>query len=193
MALFADLAACRAQLQQHAWAGDTWSFRESQLLVSDLRHLCVAFADRTVNKALTKLDLSTQRQLDDDTAVELAQMLAANQSLRSLNVSHCAIGETGAAALARALRGNTTLRELDIRGNVFADEALTHLLHAASENRSLTGLYLPVSTTPNVVALAAETFRVSTLLDYLGPGGPLHRKADGPDPATEAQACCTLA
>lgn len=76
--------------------------------------------------ACVQLDLSHQT-LDSAQAVQLAEVLEANTSLKALDVSHNRIGYRGMQALAGSLRRNKTLKEVSIAANGLSHKDLITL------------------------------------------------------------------
>lgn len=72
------------------------------------------------NTTLTKLWLSDNK-LDSDGAALLATALQANESVQSLVLNGCNIGDRGVRALADACAQNKTLRALDLNYNPCTD------------------------------------------------------------------------
>jgi hypothetical protein len=68
----------------------------------------------------------------------------AGASIRELDVRGNQLGDTGAAALARALQANATLRRLEIDQNGIGLSGFRRLLDALERNLTLTDLSLPV-------------------------------------------------
>ncbi len=75
------------------------------------------------NYALTRLALS-HNAIADSGATALATALHANSSLRVLELRFNAIGDAGALALARALRVNRGLARLCVRDNLISYAAV---------------------------------------------------------------------
>jgi hypothetical protein len=64
-------------------------------------------------------------------------LLGAKPSLKSLNLVSRGIGNSGAYALAAALKRNCTLEDLDLYNNEIGDEGITALAGALLSNRSI--------------------------------------------------------
>lgn len=87
----------------------------------------VALADMLKNNStVTSIDLGGGDALRDESALALAEAIACNTTLKSLNLEaysagHCShedLGEAGAMALAEAIGCNSTLKYLNLRYNV---------------------------------------------------------------------------
>ena len=85
---------------------------------------------RTNDPALTHLSLP-RKQLTDENIIELCSALAANTTLKSLQVSDNRIGDAGAQALA----ANTTLKSLSVGFNRIGDVNLRLLQDAIIRNK----------------------------------------------------------
>ena len=70
------------------------------------------------NRTITAIDLSWNSDLamaGSDGAVSLAEAIASNRNLTSVNLSETSIGDRCAAAMCRAINQNSALRTLNLR------------------------------------------------------------------------------
>ncbi len=70
----------------------------------------------------------------DDLGESLAEMIAANQGLEKLKITHVNISDDEANMIAEALKKNTTLKHLDLWGCNMSSEAVKVILNAMKEN-----------------------------------------------------------
>src|SRR3989338_1454475 len=77
----------------------------------------------------------------DEGAGRLAEVLAINSTLTSLDLRYNEVGAAGAGRLAEALTTNSTLTTLDLRYNQVTDEGGRRLADALVANSSLTAIY----------------------------------------------------
>ena len=127
------------------------------------------------NNVLEYLDLSINF-IGDRGAIALARVLESNRTLTYLDMgifgenmegipdffrpssdfddvrSEC-IGESGASAIAQALRSNCSLTYLDLRGNAINDSAAAALGQALQSNCTLTHFYLRSMFIPNEIQI----------------------------------------
>lgn len=68
------------------------------------------------NTSLLSLDLS-RKLIDDKEGVDLANMIAMNKTLRKLELEGNKLGMNSASAFGRALKQNRTLKYLDLESN----------------------------------------------------------------------------
>jgi hypothetical protein len=95
----------------------------------------------------------------------LVEALKENTTVTHVNLSHDAIGDEGAIALAAALKENATIRELHLSFNVIGDEGAVALARALTTHTSLTTILLHHCSIGNIGASAfLETLRCNTVL-----------------------------
>lgn len=95
-------------------------------------------APTTVNPlpmALQKLDMS-QCEFGNDTIAVLAEHLAENCHLTSLNLDHCRLDDGEAAQVIQALEGHPSLTDLSIRLNYCETESVDALAHLLVNNQT---------------------------------------------------------
>ncbi|WP_052236381.1 DUF294 nucleotidyltransferase-like domain-containing protein [Candidatus Protochlamydia amoebophila] len=90
---------------------------------------------------LTLLDLSG-RGINDKEVEVIAQSLASNTTLKSLNLGYNQIGDQGAEAIAQSLASNTTLETLGLNNNQISDRGAKAISKALASNNTLETLYL---------------------------------------------------
>ena len=93
------------------------------------------------NSSLTSLDLSGNA-ISQSGASCLSHSLIANSSLTSLYLSGNIIGDDGASCLSQSLIANSSLTTLDLSGCSISQSGASCLSHALITNSSLTSLYL---------------------------------------------------
>jgi len=81
-------------------------------------------------------------QIGDSGAAAIAQALRSNCVLTRLNLQNNRISDLGATAIGEALQSNCTLTHLQLRGNRICDVGASHLAHAIRVNRRLVNLDL---------------------------------------------------
>ena len=84
------------------------------------------------NSSLTELDLSANPGCGSAGAVALGAALVRNETLRSLNLGGCALGDDGAIALAQGLAGARGLRRLSLFTNAISDSGAAELARGAA-------------------------------------------------------------
>ena len=97
---------------------------------------------RTLGLHLHISDLDLSKILNESEAAPLSQVLAANSSVTSLDLSDSYIHDSGAASLSQALATNSSLTSLDLSNNGIGDSGATSLSQALATNSSLTSLDL---------------------------------------------------
>lgn len=83
--------------------------------------------------------------LDSDRVPVLAKVLAANNTLTTLNISDNRIGDSGARAIAEALQENHTLTTLDISGSDIGDAGARAIAEVLRKNHTLTTLDISIN------------------------------------------------
>ncbi|KAL7556295.1 hypothetical protein ACA910_017416 [Epithemia clementina (nom. ined.)] len=115
---------------------DWHSFLVSNTKIGDvsMEALFKAFASTYATDAF--LFLSEETNMDDETAVSLAEALQNNPSWKKLDLRSSQIGKTGWQALSLALHSNTVWEKLSLYGTVMDDEAATALFAALQPNKT---------------------------------------------------------
>lgn len=72
---------------------------------------------KATNSPIQELNLSFNSCIDDDCMKSLGEYIKCNKTIRALNISYCAITDTGIDMLIPYLDDNTTFKELNINGN----------------------------------------------------------------------------
>lgn len=105
--------------------------------------------------SLKEVDLALHT-LSDTGAEAVAEALKTNATLTSLDLTSAEIGDQGVEFLAEALLVNTSLRHLDLQCNNFGEKGIQALCRALDEdrNRSLTSLRVFSSNAGDTGALA---------------------------------------
>jgi len=120
-----------------------------------------------VNSNVITLNI-TYNQLNDAGTVVLADALLHNHSIRSLDLSGNRIGPAGAAALAEVLRSNNGIRALNIQNNRVGDPGVVALAEGIKNNGHLAILNLSCNKIGLAGAAAlAEALRHNTGLQNL--------------------------
>lgn len=88
------------------------------------------------NKSLRTLDVSANN-IGQNSAVRIANVLKDNVTLRSLDFSHNKIGPQGVQAFAELIKHNQSLRRLNVSGCQIDSENTVVLANAVAENKSL--------------------------------------------------------
>jgi Ran GTPase-activating protein (RanGAP) involved in mRNA processing and transport len=92
--------------------------------------------------------------INDTGAQAIAEALKVNTSLKAFYIAHNKIGPTGAQAFAEALKINTSLNVLNISLNNIGDTGAQSIAEALNENTSLTELKLIINHIGNTGAKA---------------------------------------
>ena len=92
-------------------------------------------------EALRGKDMKEFR-IGDSGAAAIAQALRSNSVLTRLNLQNNRISDPGATAIGQALQSNCTLTHLQLRGNRICDVGASHLANAIRVNRCLVNLDL---------------------------------------------------
>ena len=88
------------------------------------------------NSSLTTLNLGCN-EIGDKGAGRLGEVLTTNSTLTTLDLSSNQVGDEGAGRLAEALPSNSTLTTLDLSWNQLGDEGAGWLAEALATNSSL--------------------------------------------------------
>lgn len=148
----------------------------SDTLITDAG--CTALARRlNACKSLQYLSLSGNHYIGSEGAVAFAHL----EHLVELNLAACCIGNTGAAALADALRRSASLRRLDLRRNSFTVTGARTL--ASTQEMHVRDVYIDLSVFQDTVQRGAQNramrMRVLAVMQCLdaddGGGVPLRR------------------
>ena len=98
------------------------------------------------NRTLRSLNFYFNHQVGEPGSspgiVQLAEALHGNETLTSLDLGHCIVGDDGAAAFAAALRVNHTLLSLNLENCRIGAPGLRAILEAARVNSTLQALDL---------------------------------------------------
>jgi hypothetical protein len=123
---------------------------------------------------LASLCLLRHRMFGEAEAVALSKALAANTTLKDLNLSSHAIAPGMASVLGTAVAANTTLRTLSIGDSTFDDAALESLCHGIAASRSLYTLDLEQkSISASGCAILAHALRTSAVQELLLAGNAI--------------------
>jgi Leucine Rich repeat len=107
----------------------------------------------------------TSYGIDSEQAKQIANELAANTTLKFLDLSDNEVGELGAPAIAHALTKNRTLTRLDLDDNGIGNVGSVTIAMALLQNMSLQTLFLCGNgIDPAGAASFAETLRINTCL-----------------------------
>ena len=97
----------------------------------------VVARNRTLRSLIFYFNIQVGEPGSSPGIVQLAEALHGNQTLTSLNLGHCIVGDDGAAALAAALRVNHTLLKLNLENCRIGGPGLRAILEAARVNSTL--------------------------------------------------------
>ncbi|KAJ3310303.1 hypothetical protein HDV04_005148 [Boothiomyces sp. JEL0838] len=96
----------------------------------------------------------TYRNLDQQDAITLSNILATNKKLRVLNLNGNKIGDQGLEAIIDSLSGNNTIKQLNFGSNDLTDKSIIKLATFLSTNTSVISLCLFQNKISNDGALA---------------------------------------
>ncbi len=140
----------------------------------ELRNCGITGFDETITEVLqcTKIEelcLADNPICERQSAINIAEGLKSNTSLKILWIRRTHLGEDGAKAIASAMVTNTGLRELGMGQNYIKEEGAFKLAEALRTNKTLVALYLIGNqlTTENVKKFS-DVLKVNSTLKLLG-------------------------
>jgi Ran GTPase-activating protein (RanGAP) involved in mRNA processing and transport len=104
--------------------------------------LAVLSEDLATNTTVTILDLEESDVYDEGTVLICEALGKKNRTLVEIGLGHNSIFDSGASALAAALRENSTLQGLDLTNNYITDGGVAILADSLKINKSLARLSL---------------------------------------------------
>jgi len=78
--------------------------------------------------------------LDEQICGDIFQALKTNTNLRMLSMSNCQMNDNSALALADALKGNSTLAKVNVESNCISPQVLVKVFEATNEQQTLSEL-----------------------------------------------------